>query len=355
MSRKTVSAVIACYRDAPAVPIMHERLVAAFAEADVDYEIIFVNDGSPDDAAEVLAELATRDPKVVVINHARAFGSQSAFTSGMRVATGDAVVLLDGDLQDPPEKIPEFAEKWREGYDVVYGERVERDAPFHMRKLYKAFYRLFRRLSYVDIALDAGDFSLIDRRVVEAMNAMPETNRFLRGIRAWVGFKQIGVPYVRPERMFGTTTNNFRKNLGWARRAIVSFSYAPLDLITGLALFVVAASFVILVAQLGLRIAAPSSAPKGLTTLIVLILFLGGIQLLCLAIIGSYLGHMYEEVKGRPSFIVESILNPPPGTEAPPSARLRRLADLPEPDDQEATAVAVQPKQSTPPSRRSET
>jgi dolichol-phosphate mannosyltransferase len=319
--------VIACYRDAPAVPIMHERLVAAFTEAAVDYEIIFVNDGSPDNAAEVLAELASRDPDVVVVNHARAFGSQSAFTSGMRIATGDAVVLLDGDLQDPPEVIPRFVEKWRAGFDVVYGERVEREGPLYMRKFYKAFYRVFRRLAYVDVALDAGDFSLIDRRVVEAMNAMPEKHRFLRGMRAWVGFKQVGVPYVRPERPFGKTTNSFRKNLGWARRAIVSFSYAPLDLITGLALVVVAASFVILLVQLGLRVADPSVAPKGLTTLIVLILFLGGVQLLCLAIIGSYLGHMYEEVKGRPTFVVESILNPPPGTEVPPSAQLRRLAD----------------------------
>jgi glycosyltransferase involved in cell wall biosynthesis len=348
MSRETVSAVIACYRDAPAVPIMHERLVEAFADAGVDYEIVFVNDGSPDNAAEVLADLAAQDPKVVVINHARAFGSQSAFTSGMRIATGDAVILLDGDLQDPPEVIPSFVEKWREGYDVVYGERVQRQAPFHMQKLYKAFYRLFRRLAYVDIALDAGDFSLIDRRVVEVMNAMPETHRFLRGLRAWVGFRQIGIPYVRPERMFGTTTNNFRKNLGWARRAIVSFSYAPLDLITGLALMVVAASFISLVVQVVLHVVDPSAAPKGLTTLIVIVLFLGGIQLLCLAIIGTYLGHMYEEVKGRPAFVVESILNPPPGTEVPASARLRGSADQP------ATAVAVQPRQSTPPSPRSE-
>jgi len=317
MSREAISAVIVCYRDAEAVPIMHERLVAAFAEAGVDYEIIFVNDGSPDNAAEVLAELAARDPKVVVINHARAFGSQSAFTSGMKVATGDAVVLLDGDLQDPPGLIPSFVEKWREGFDVVYGERVQREAPFHMQKFYKAFYRLFKRLAYVDVALDAGDFSLIDRRVVDVMNAMPETNRFLRGLRAWVGFKQIGIPYVRPERMFGTTTNSFRKNLGWARRAIVSFSYVPLDLITALALIVVAASFVSLLVQVVLRLVDPSSAPKGLTTVIVIILFLGGIQLLCLAIIGTYLGHMYEEVKGRPPFVVESILNPPEGVEAP--------------------------------------
>ena len=324
-----ISAVIACYRDAPAVPIMHERLVAAFEGIGADYEIVFVNDGSPDDAAEVLAELAGRDPRVVVINHARAFGSQSAFTSGMRVATGDAVVLLDGDLQDPPELIPSFVEKWQQGYDVVYGERVRREGPFYMQAFYKVFYRVFKRLAYVDVALDAGDFSLIDRRVVEAMNGLPEQHRFMRGLRAWVGFKQIGVPYVRPERMFGRTTNSFRKNLGWARRAIVSFSYAPLDFITGLAMIVVAASFVSLLVQLGLRIVAPSSAPKGLTTLIVLILFLGGIELLCLAIIGSYLGHMYEEVKRRPAFVVASILNPPPGTEAPPSAELRTLAELP--------------------------
>jgi dolichol-phosphate mannosyltransferase len=179
--------------------------------------------------------------------------------------------------------------------------------------------------------------------VVDAMNAMPETHRFLRGLRAWVGFKQIGIPYVRPERMFGVTTNSFRKNLGWARRAIVSFSYAPLDFITGLAMTVVAASFVSLLVQVGLRIIDPSSAPKGLTTLIVLILFLGGIQLLCLAIIGSYLGHMYEEVKRRPAFVVESILNPPPGTEVP-AAR-----------NQTASAPTVQPRQSTPPSLRKET
>lgn len=312
-----ISAVIACYRDAPAVPIMHERLVAAFAEIGCDYEIIFVNDGSPDDAADVLAELASRDEKVVVINHARAFGSQSAFTSGMRICTGDAVVLLDGDLQDPPEVIPSFVEKWREGYDVVYGTRVQREAPRHMQLFYKAFYRVFQRFAYIDIAVDAGDFSLIDRRVIDAMNALPESHRFLRGLRAWVGYKQIGVPYVRPERMFGTTTNNFRKNLGWARRAIVSFSYAPLDMITGVALLVTAVSFISLIVQTILRIASPGSAPPGITTLIVIVLFLGGIQLLCLAIIGTYLGHMYEEVKRRPPFVVESILNRPQG---PPEA-----------------------------------
>lgn len=337
---KKITAVIACYRDAPAVPIMHERLVSAITGAGADYEIIFVNDGSPDNAAEVLAELAQRDPKVVVINHARAFGSQSAFTSGMRVATGDAVVLLDGDLQDPPEVIPAFMERWEEGYDVVYGERVQREAPWHMRLFYKAFYRVFKRLAYVNVAVDAGDFSLIDRRVVDAINALPETHRFLRGLRSWVGYRQIGVPYVRPERMFGTTTNSFRKNLGWARRAVVSFSYAPLDLITGMALFVVGASMLGAVTQVVWKLVDPSAAPRGYTTLVLLILFLGGIQLLCLSIIGSYLAHVYEEVKRRPAYVVASMLNPPAGI------------DVPSPRPKEPEAQAARPTQIIPPGKQ---
>lgn len=312
-----LTAVIACYRDAPAVPIMYERLVRAFKDVDADYEIIFVNDGSPDNARDVLAELAERDPRVVVINHARAFGSQSAFTSGMRIATGDAVVLLDGDLQDPPELIPQFVAHWREGFDVVYGERVKREASFLMRHAYRAFYRVFKRLAYVSVPLDAGDFSLIDRRVLDAINAMPETHRFVRGLRAWVGYKQLGVPYVRPERMFGKSTNSLRKNLGWARRAIVSFSYAPLDAITGVALSVVAIASLGLVVELVLRILDPGAAPKGFTTVISVVLFIGGVQLLCLAVIGTYLAHMYEEVKGRPPFVVESVLNAPAGAEFP--------------------------------------
>jgi glycosyltransferase involved in cell wall biosynthesis len=312
-----LSAIIACYRDAPAVPIMHERLVKVFTELGADYEIIFVNDGSPDNAREVLAELASRDQHVVVVNHARAFGSQSAFTSGMQIATGDGVILLDGDLQDPPELIAEFVKHWREGYDVVYGVRVQREASRFMRFAYRRFYRVFKRLAYVDVPLDAGDFSLIDRRVVDAMNSLPEKHRFLRGLRAWVGFKQLGVPYVRPERMFGTTTNSLRKNFGWARRAIVSFSYAPLDMITVLAMSIVVLSALALIVEVALRLLDPSLAPKGLTTVIVVILFIGGIQLLCLAIIGSYLAHMYEEVKNRPPFIVESVINPPAHRDLP--------------------------------------
>jgi polyisoprenyl-phosphate glycosyltransferase len=319
--RKKLSAIIACYRDGQAVPFMYERLVAVFRQMGVDYEIIFVNDCSPDNAAEVLADLAARDPNVVVINHTRNFGSQSAFTSGMRLATGDAVILLDGDLQDPPELIEPFFQKWQEGYDVVYGIRVKREATLFLRIAYKVFYRIFRAGAYVPMPLDAGDFSLIDRRVVDAINSLPENNRYVRGLRAWVGFKQTGVPYVRPERMFGRTTNSLLKNLGWARKAIFSFSYVPLDLITMLAFVTVVLSILAIVAQVAMRILDPDLVPSGFTTLIVLILFMGGVQLLCLSIIGSYLAHIYDEVKRRPPYIVGSVLNPPENR--PPGERER--------------------------------
>lgn len=309
--RQKLSAIVACYRDAEAVPHMYERLQQLFTKLAVDGEIIFVNDASPDNASEVLRELAGRDRNVVVVNHSRNFGSQSAFTSGMRISTGDAVVLMDGDLQDPPELIEKFYERWQEGFDVVYGQRVSRQAPPYMRFFYKAFYRLFRAASYVRVPVDAGDFSLLDRRVVVALNALPENNRFLRGLRAWVGFKQVGVPYVRPERMFGRTTNSFLRNIQWARQAILSFSYVPLDLITWLGLLTVALAFIAIVVQITVRLIDPHSVPSGFTTLIILILFLGGLQLLCLSIIGSYLAHIYDEVKRRPPYIVESILNQP--------------------------------------------
>ena len=306
-----LTAVIACYRDAPAIPQMHERLTTTFERLGVEYEIVFVNDASPDDARMVLASLAERDPRVVVVNHTRNFGSQSAFTSGMGIATGDAVVLLDGDLQDPPELIEQFYTRWREGYDVVYGVRERRVTTLPMQLAYKLFYRVFRSLSYVSIPVDAGDFSLLDRRVVDALNALPESNRFLRGLRAWVGFRQTGVPYVRPARPYGETTNSLRRNVGWARRAIVSFSYAPLNLIAWLALITVGVSIVAAIATIVLRIVDPHVAPRGVTTLIVVILFIGGIQLICLSIVGSYLAHIYDEVKRRPPYIVESILNRP--------------------------------------------
>jgi glycosyltransferase involved in cell wall biosynthesis len=306
-----ISAVIACYRDAEAVPIMHKRLTDTFNEIGVDYEIIFVNDGSPDNAGEVLEELAGRDPRVVVVSHSRAFGSQSAFSSGMLVATGSAVVLLDGDLQDPPELIAKFYVKWREGFQIVYGERANRDAPHLMRVAYKGFYRLFRRLAYINIPLDAGDFSLMDRRVVDAINEMPEAHRFIRGMRAWVGFRSVGVPYVRPRRMFGRTTNSVTKNLQWARRGIVSFSYAPLELILMVAVTSVMVAVVAGIVEVVVKVADPTSAPSGFTTVILLVLLMGGLILTALSVIGFYVADIYSEVKKRPPFVVDRIINAP--------------------------------------------
>jgi polyisoprenyl-phosphate glycosyltransferase len=337
---KKLSAVIACYRDAPAIPDMYARLTETFRSIGVDCEIIFVNDASPDNAREVLADLAASDPRVIVVNHTRNFGSQSAFTSGLRIASGDAAILLDGDLQDPPELIAEFHEKWLEGWDVVYGERVRRVTTLPMRIAYKLFYRLFRATAYVSVPLDAGDFSLLDRRVIDALNALPESDRFIRGLRAWVGYRQTGVPYVRPERPYGTSTNSLVSNLKWARRAVLSFSYAPLDLIAWLAFFTVGLSILAAIAQTVLRFVDPSLAPKGFTSLLLVMFFLGGIQLLCLAIIGSYLAHIYEEVKRRPPYIVESTLNLPTADASPGGKPPHDTAELGDANGRRAEAEA---------------
>lgn len=307
-----ISAIVTCYRDAPAIPEMYHRLTATFHKMEVDYEIIYVNDRSPDNAAQVLAELATRDAKLRVIHHTRNFGSQNAFTSGMRIATGDAVVLLDGDLQDPPELIAEFYEKWREGYEIVYGIRVKRRETLFLQVSYKAFYRIFQRLANIKVPVDAGDFSLIDRRAVIALNSLPERDRFIRGLRAWVGFKQTGVEYVRPANKFRPTTNNLLANLRWARKAIFSFSIAPLEFIIGLSLACVGLAFLGIVWQFFFRLAFADASPSGFSTVIILLLFMGGIQLLSVGVIGVYIGYIFEEVKQRPQYVIDRIVNPPP-------------------------------------------
>jgi glycosyltransferase involved in cell wall biosynthesis len=308
-ARPRLSAVIACYKDGQAIPHMYERLTRALAAEPVDLEMIFVNDGSPDDSKEVLARLAAADSRVVAISHSRNFGSQAAFTSGMQICTGDMVVLMDGDLQDPPELIPQFLAKWREGYDVVYGVRVKREATRFLQVAYKAFYRVFHALSYIEVPRDAGDFSLMDRRVIDAVNRLDERDRFLRGLRAWVGFRQIGVPYERPERMFGVTTNNLRKNIAWARKGIFSFSFVPLEIIFYLALGVSALSGLMLVVYAVVFLFA--GAPTGFMTLLTIVLLMGSLQFLCLAVIGDYVGRVLEEVKSRPHFLIESVLNDP--------------------------------------------
>jgi len=307
MVYKKISAIIACYRDSQAIPLMYERLVKTFKKIGIDYEIIFVNDGSPDNSEEVIREIVENDPHVIGINHSRNFSSQMAFTSGMNISTGNAVVLLDGDLQDPPELIKKLYQKWLEGYDVVYGIRTKRETSLYMAILYKLFYRLFHKLSYIQIPLDAGDFSLIDRKVVEVLKQFPERDRFLRGLRAWVGFRQTGIPYIRPERMFGGTTNNFFRNLNWASKGIFSFSYVPLQLTS------LASSIIFLITLVGIVYVLIArflfnNAPQGVTIILITVLFLGAIQLLGISVLGQYIGKIFEEVKQRPQYVVKSIV-----------------------------------------------
>ena len=305
---RSVSAIVACYKDGQAIPIMYQRLKKTFEDLKVDYEIIFVNDNSPDNSEEVIREISAGDRHVVGISHSRNFGSQFAFRSGMGIATKNACVLLDGDLQDPPELISQFVAKWKEGYDVVFGRRVKRNAPLFMRMAYKAFYRVFDAFSYLSIPHDAGDFSLIDRKAVKAILQYPERDLFLRGIRASVGFKQTGVDYVRPERMFGRTTNSLFKNIGWAKKGILSFSYLPLSILSfvGTVLFLV--STIVGAVHVALRLLYPGLAPRGVTTILLTILFFGSMNLLGIAVVGEYIGKILEESKRRPHFIRRSII-----------------------------------------------
>lgn len=305
--KKKITAVIACYKDELAIPIMYKRLVETFEKCRVNYEIIFVNDCSPYGDQQAIHQIADQDSKVVGISHSRNFGSQAAFLSGMEVSTGDAVVLFDGDLQDPPEMIEKFLVKWNEGFDVVYGVRIKREAPIYMQVLYRIFYRIFRSLADVNIPLDAGDFSLLDRKVVQKMLSLKERDFFLRGLRAWIGFKQVGVPYVRPERMFGVTTNSFMKNIWWAKKGIFSFSTKPLDYVQWIGLSVVAASFLLAIFYLVLYFSGIGDPPRGITTLFIMTLGIGGLQIFAISIIGEYVKKIIEEVKGRPRYIRSEI------------------------------------------------
>jgi len=233
----------------------------------------------------------------------------------MKLATGDACILLDGDLQDPPELIEGFHAKWLEGYDVVYGLRTRREMPWALELGYKGFYRLFQTMAYIRVPVDAGDFSLIDRKVMTVLNGLPERDRFVRGLRAWSGFKQTGVPYVRPERMFGRSTNNMLANFRWAKKGIFSFSYIPLEMIALGALVVSLIAVLAAFAQIVGRILHPE-IPQGISLIIVISLFLGAINLMSLAFIAEYIAKIFEEVKQRPQFVVTKLVNFQDTTEA---------------------------------------
>lgn len=320
---RSLSAIIACYRDEQAIPIMYERLTKTFKKLGIDYEIIFVNDCSPDDSAEVIRSISERDPHVIGITHSRNFGSQMAFRSGMEISTKDGVVLLDGDLQDPPELIEPFFHEWEKGFDVIYGRRVKRDMPWYWGILYKAFYRVFAAFSYVKIPHDAGDFSLIDRRVAGWMLNCPERDLFMRGLRAYVGFKQTGVDYVRPERMFGRSTNNFIKNLDWAKKGIFSFSDTPLTMLTATGVVLMAVSFLLALVVALLRVFVPGITPRGITTLLITVLAFGSLNLFAIGLVGEYVAKIMAEVKGRPRLIRAALIRNGRATDLLPDGKDR--------------------------------
>jgi len=305
--KNSVSAIIACYKDAQAIPIMHERLVAVFNRLELDYEIIFVNDNSPDDSAEIIREISAHDPHVIGITHSRNFGSQAAFRNGMELASKEACILLDGDLQDPPEVIEDFVREWRAGADVVYGRRIKREMPVWLETCYHGFYLLFAAMSEVPIPKDAGDFSLIDRSVVYWMLQCHERDAYLRGLRAYVGFKQVGVDYVRPKRIFGVSTNNLVKNIGWAKKGIFSFSRIPLHMLTTLGVISCISTTFLAMFSIIIHVLTPASAPKGVTFISLLVMFFGSFTVLGIGLLGEYIGKIFEEAKARPAFIRRSI------------------------------------------------
>jgi glycosyltransferase involved in cell wall biosynthesis len=303
-SRPVFSIVVPIWNEELVIPELYRRVVETMEKLGESWELICVNDGSQDRSLELLIDLHQKDPRVKVIDFSRNFGHQIAITAGADFAEGDAVIIMDADLQDPPEVVLRMIDKWREGYEVVYAVRTERPGESWF-KLWTAslFYRLLRRVADIQIPLDAGDFRLMDRRVVLAMRRLREKHRFMRGLSSWVGFKQTPVEYQRAERFAGETKYPLRKMVRLAMNAITSFSYLPLRLATyfGFALAGLSLSGIILTIVLRL---AGNHFFEGQATTLVSVLFLGGIQLIFLGIIGEYLGRIYDEVKDRPLYLV---------------------------------------------------
>jgi len=303
-----ISIVIPCYNESAVLPETHRRLagVADRLENVGDFEFIFVDDGSKDDTARVLHELTRADGRVRGLRLSRNFGQQVATTAGLEHAAGDAAVIMDADLQDPPELIEAMIARWQEGYHVAYAQRTERtgESAFKLWSA-KIFYRVVHRLSRSNIPTDTGDFRLMDRQVVDAFLRMPERDRFLRGMVSWVGYRQVAVPYKREARFAGATNYPLSKMISFAIDGIVSFSYAPLRLAVWTGFFALGLALLGILYAICLRLFAdPSYWVRGWASLLVAILFMGGVQLISLGIIGEYVGRIYGEVKQRPLYIV---------------------------------------------------
>jgi polyisoprenyl-phosphate glycosyltransferase len=302
---RLLSVVAPLYEEDALVEAFHARVCAALEG--IPFELILVDDGSRDRTPELLAALATRDKRVRVIQLSRNFGHQTALTAGLDPARGDAVVMLDADLQDPPELIPDMLEHWRRGTDVVYAVRRRREGETRF-KLTTArwFYRLFSAVGDVPLEPDSGDFRLLDRAPLDALLSMRERNRFLRGMTVWVGYTQTAVPYERDARRAGETKYTLRRMVSFSLDAVSSFSHRPLQIATLVGFFCAALAFVLIPVIVGLRIAG--SYLPGFSTITILVLLLGGIQLMAIGLIGEYVGRIYDEVKGRPLYVVRARL-----------------------------------------------
>jgi glycosyltransferase involved in cell wall biosynthesis len=300
----TISIVAPIFNELDNLPELHRRVSEVMSGIKETWELVLVDDGSTDGSTERILELAKQDKHVRPIIFARNFGHQPAITAGWDYARGDAVVIIDADLQDPPEAIPELIEKWREGYEVVYAVRAEREGETWFKKMTAAlFYRIVRRITDVNIPVDTGDFRLMDRKVVDVLKTMHERHRFPRGMSAWVGFRQIGVPYRRAARHAGVTKYPFNKMVKLALNAITGYSYFPLQLATYFGFAAAGVAIIAIPVVIIMRLAGHGAFTGQATTLIA-VLFLGGVQLIFLGVLGEYLGRIYDEVKGRPLYIV---------------------------------------------------
>ena len=300
----TYSIVAPIYNESDNLPELYRRVKEVMDSTGETWELVLVDDGSTDGSTDVIRELGKKDKRVRPVIFARNFGHQIAITAGWDYARGEAVIIIDADLQDPPEVILDLAKKWKEGYEVVYAVRAEREGESWFKKFTSAlFYRLIYRITDVKIPLDTGDFRLMDRKVVDVMKSMPERHRFPRGMSAWVGFKQVGVEYRRAARFAGETKYPFKKMLRLALNAITGFSYFPLQLATYIGFTSAGIAILAIPVVIYMRMAG-SQAFFGQATTLISVLFLGGVQLISLGILGEYIGRLYDEAKGRPLYIV---------------------------------------------------
>jgi len=305
-----ISIIVPCYNEEEVLPKLFTRLGTVAATWNTDHEIICVNDGSRDRTWEILKAQNQKDPRWLGLCFARNFGHQTAVSAGLYFATGDCAVVIDADLQDPPEEISRLLEKWREGYEVVFATRKKRQDPLFKKILAWGFYRLLQKMTPLPMARDAGDFCLLDKRVVAVMNSLPERSRYLRGLRTWCGFRQISIEFDRHERAAGVPQYTFKKSFKLAMDGLFSFSAAPLRLATYMGLWVSAFAFFGVIFTLAQKLFSAQFSRIGLApgagfpTIVISVLFLGGVQLICLGILGEYIGRIYEEVKGRPLWIL---------------------------------------------------